>query len=297
LKIKIDQIIPDPNQPRKTFKDETLQELKNSYGNLGLIQPITVRPVGDKYMIVIGERRYRASLLNGQKEIECIVREDIDDKRTREMQFAENSQHDDVPSLELGEAFLEHRKKYHLSQFELGRLIGVSDSYIYRYEALHNVPSGVASYVKSGELDTSTAYEISSIKEPKRQEELAKFAVDEGLNRSAVRKLKPQVESQPHRPIANIYASQIKPIEETPVVPEAKEIIEQAELPANLIELKMELDMVTTRITHLNFSNLDMMSPNQALILWQAVHDEMQETQRLLNYLNAMGNKIARRLK
>jgi ParB family chromosome partitioning protein len=298
LKIKISQIIPDPNQPRKTFKDETLQELKDSYGNLGLIQPITVRPVDDKYMIVIGERRYRASLLNGQKEVECIIREDINEKTAREMQFAENSQQEAVPSMELGESFVEHRKKYKMTQRDLAKSTGLSSSTIERYENLCTAAvQEVQAYVRSGELDTSTASEISTVKEPKRQAELAKFVVNEGLNRSAVRKLKPQVEAQPHRPVANIYASQVKPIEEVSIVPEAKEIIRQAELPANLIELKMELDMVTTRIVHLDFKNLDAMSPSQALMLWQAVHDEMQETQRLLNYLNTLGNKTVRRLK
>ena len=112
MKIKLDQIIPDPDQPRKTFKEEALQELQASYSTLGLIQPITVRPHNGKYMIVVGERRYRATKLDGLEEIECIIREDVKDKTAREMQFAENSAQEDIPPLEYQELLLRVMKDY-----------------------------------------------------------------------------------------------------------------------------------------------------------------------------------------
>jgi len=76
VKIKLDQIIPDPDQPRKTFDMEKIVELSGSLDVLGLIQPITVRSTTDgKYMIIVGERRFRASQMDGQDELECLVRE------------------------------------------------------------------------------------------------------------------------------------------------------------------------------------------------------------------------------
>jgi len=265
MKIKISQITPDPNQPRKTFKDESLQELKDSYDKLGLIQPITVRPIDGKYQIVIGERRYRASLLNGQTEIECIVREDIDDKTTREMQFAENSQQENVAPLELGKAFLEHRKKYKMNQEELGKVVGISQRHIGRFESLIlDAVSKTQEYIQSGELDVSTAVEISTIKDEKRQGELAQFAVDKGLARSAVRQLKPLVEAQSHRPIENIYASQVKPIEE----PEPyAAVIKQAEKPVKLIELKLVAEQLTVVANSTSPEILEMLAPAQRLEL------------------------------
>jgi len=206
LKIVLNQIIPDPDQPRKTFKEKTLQELKGSYGKLGLIQPITVRPCNGKYMIVIGERRYRASLLNGQEEIECNIREDIDDKVAREMQFAENSQQENVPPLELGKAFLEHRKKCNLTQKELSSIVGLTESVISSYESLTSAAEVTQAYIISGQLDASTASEINTIKNKEQQAELAKIAVDEGLSRAVIREAKPLIEIQPSRSMQSIVA-------------------------------------------------------------------------------------------
>jgi len=218
MKIDISQIIPDPDQPRKTFKEETLQELKGSYDKLGLIQPITVRPCDGKYQIVIGERRYRASLLNGQKEIECIVREDIDDKVAREMQFAENSQQENVPPLESGRAFLEHRKLYGMSQEELAKTTGIKRWKLQESEALLAANNVVQSYVQEHSLDStkgldaSTAYEISTIKNESKQSEVAKATVEAylpgakeaGLPRSIVRPIVARVKDEPNRSVKDI---------------------------------------------------------------------------------------------
>lgn len=207
MKIKVSQIIPDPEQPRKTFNPESISELKNSLNGLGLIQPITIRPYQDgKYMIIVGERRFTAAKQKGDDEIECIVRKDIDDKTAREMQFAENSQQEDIPPLELGKAFLEHQKKYGMTIRELAGIVGLSEGYVGDIESLVSAALTTQRYVQSGKLDASTAYEISTIKDMKRQEELAQFAVDnKNLSRSTIRQIKPLVESQKDRPIADIY--------------------------------------------------------------------------------------------
>ena len=103
---------------------------------------------------------------------------------------------------------------------------------------------------------------------------------------------------QPHRPIANVYDS-IRPkyVEEKPHIENMEEIIEDVEFPANLIELKMELNMVLTRIRSLDFKRLDLLSQEQILNLWQTLHDEMEQSMRLMNYLNELGKQNARRLK
>jgi len=125
-RIKISDIIPDPNQPRKTFNQETLAELKESLQGTGLVQPITVRPIaGEKYMIIIGERRFRAALMAGSERIDCIVREDVDDKQAREMQFAENYHLEPLPPMEQARAWHKHIQKYNLTLREFADIIGL----------------------------------------------------------------------------------------------------------------------------------------------------------------------------
>ncbi len=288
--IKLDQIIPDPDQPRKTFKEETLQELKSSYDKLGLIQPVTVRLCDSKYQIVIGERRYRAALLNRQEEIECIVREDVDDRKAREMQFAENSQQEDIPPLELGRAFVEHRKKYKITQEELAKVVGLSFGYISDLESLIRAAPILQDYIQSGDLDTSTAHEISTIKDEKRQEELANFVVSEGLARSAVRKLKPLIEAQKFRPVANIYASQVaeKKIPEPVEVPGAKQLLEESEIPVNILELKLGWEETTLRAKTFDLTNLDLLTPDQKANLIIVGENCIEAIQDIVDYMKGI---------
>ena len=89
--LPIDGVIPDPNQARKTFQPDSLHTLAQSLLETGPISPIVVRPAPEgKHMIVVGERRWRAAKDAGLSHVDCIIRHDIDERKTREMQFAEN---------------------------------------------------------------------------------------------------------------------------------------------------------------------------------------------------------------
>lgn len=207
MKIKLDNIIPDPNQPRKTFNDETINELRTSLDGLGLIQPITVRPIDSKYMIVVGERRYRSAQKRGDIDIECIVREDIDDKTARAMQFAENTQQEDIPPLELGEAFYKHRQKYNLTQSQLGKIVGLSQRQIGRLEAIHtDLDLRSKIFVTNGKLDGRTAYEISTLSNPSLQQKVAQAIIDKDLGLNTTARVVEIVKVKPNRPIESIIA-------------------------------------------------------------------------------------------
>ena len=91
-KINISQIIPNPSQPRKNFKDEELKELSSSIENQGLIQPIIVKPTANnQFQIIAGERRWRACQLNGMHEVDCVIK-DLDDTNVLEAALIENIQ-------------------------------------------------------------------------------------------------------------------------------------------------------------------------------------------------------------
>ncbi|MFO1003493.1 MAG: ParB/RepB/Spo0J family partition protein [Planctomycetaceae bacterium] len=132
--ISIDRIRPDPSQPRRTFSDTALQELTQSLCERGIRQPIRVRhePTEDLYWIVSGERRYRAAILAGLKEIPCIIDGNpsalagLDAAQLLLDQIAENWQREDLLPLELSDALRELQSKLNLSQEEIARRLGKS---------------------------------------------------------------------------------------------------------------------------------------------------------------------------
>ena len=104
-KINISQIMPNPSQPRKNFKDEELIELSSSIKNQGLIQPIIVKPTDDnQFQIIAGERRWRACQLNGMHEVDCVIK-DIDDTNILEAALIENIQREDLNVIEEANAY------------------------------------------------------------------------------------------------------------------------------------------------------------------------------------------------
>ena len=125
--IELQKIIPDPCQPRKFFDLAALEELASSIEQYGLLSPIIVRKQGDRYIIVAGERRYRAMLLNKMTHANCIVRNHID---FREVSLIENVQREDLNPLEEAEALSSLMIEKHYTQEELSKLIGKSRPYI-----------------------------------------------------------------------------------------------------------------------------------------------------------------------
>lgn len=136
LMLRPDQLVPDPDQPRKTFNEEKMEELAQSMGKdgIGLASPIIARPaLKGKYMIICGERRWRAAKKEGLETVPVIVRR-ADDETTRLLQLAEDFQKEGVSPYEQGKALLAFEGKY--SQRELGRKLGISESRISQLLAL-----------------------------------------------------------------------------------------------------------------------------------------------------------------
>jgi ParB family chromosome partitioning protein len=106
--IDTNEIIPDPDQPRKHFSEESLNELASSIKEKGLIQPILVRKVGDKYIIIAGERRWRACKVAGLDKVKCIIREIKNKEDIKEIQIIENLQREDISQIERSKALQEY---------------------------------------------------------------------------------------------------------------------------------------------------------------------------------------------
>lgn len=207
MKIKLENIIPDPDQPRKTFDMEKIVELRGSTESLGLIQPITVRPCdGGKYMVIVGERRFRAAQLDGAKTIECLVREDVDDKVAREMQFAENSQQESVPDNELGLGFRAYCDLYKCSMSELARRVGLSRSFIEERVAIVTKLSPNLHNVEAKPLTFTEKRELTAIPDYRRQEEVARPFQEGNVPSSSAQEIVRIAMKQPDRAVDSIVA-------------------------------------------------------------------------------------------
>ncbi|WP_286814425.1 MULTISPECIES: ParB/RepB/Spo0J family partition protein [unclassified Maribacter] len=125
--LNIEKVIPDPMQPRKTFNELLLKELSESIEKHGVLQPITVRKSEKEYIIVMGERRYRASKLAGKETVPCIVR-DYESNTILEIQIIENLQRQDVEPTEEADAIAYLSEKYSAS--EIAKRLGRSDNFI-----------------------------------------------------------------------------------------------------------------------------------------------------------------------
>tara|TARA_A200000113_G_C8813139_1_gene337865 strand:- start:298 stop:1137 length:840 start_codon:yes stop_codon:yes gene_type:complete len=129
-KINISQIVPNPSQPRKNFKNDELKELSSSIKNQGLIQPIIVKPkANDQFQIIAGERRWRACQLNGMHEVDCVIK-DLDETNVLEAALIENIQREDLNVIEEANAYkgLINIKK--ISNDSLAKLLGKSSSHV-----------------------------------------------------------------------------------------------------------------------------------------------------------------------
>ena len=156
-KINISQIIPNPSQPRKSFKDEELKELSSSIKNQGLIQPIIVKPTtNNQYQIIAGERRWRACQLNGMHELDCVIK-DLDDTNVLEAALIENIQREDLNVIEEANAYKGLIDIKGINNENLSKLIGKSSSHVSNILRLLELDTKIQEMVINGELSMGHA--------------------------------------------------------------------------------------------------------------------------------------------
>jgi len=176
VSVHVEDIIPDPDQPRKTVTPDGLRGLTQSLQESGQISPILIRSRPDgKFTILVGERRWRAARDAGLSHVECIIRDDVDEQKAREMQLAENYQREDIPPLEQAKSFKKYLDAYGVSQSELSRRTGVPQRTISDRLALLSLPASVHARIESGELGPYEALKISAL--PMDQQEAVTEAV------------------------------------------------------------------------------------------------------------------------
>ncbi|AVW00131.1 ParB/RepB/Spo0J family partition protein [Lactiplantibacillus plantarum] len=173
----------NPYQPRRTFDQTALKELASSIEKSGVFQPIIVRQPDaelNKYEIIAGERRFRASKLAHQTTIPAIVR-DVTEEQMMEVAVLENLQREDLTPLEEAAAYDSLMKKLNLTQAEVSKRLGKSRPYIANYLRLLGLPDGVKQYIQKGQLSMGQARTLLSLKDKTKLAPLAKRVVKDNM--------------------------------------------------------------------------------------------------------------------
>lgn len=180
--IDIDDISPMENQPRKIFDDDKLQELAESIRENGIIQPIIVHKRGlNDYVLVAGERRWRAARLAGLREVPAIVRT-LDKEKQLKQALIENIQRENLNPLEEATAYQQLLDEYGLTQEEVAKVLGKSRSAVANTLRLKRLPVEIQDFINGGSLSEGHARALLALPEAIQQIEAADHILDKGLN-------------------------------------------------------------------------------------------------------------------
>jgi len=180
--IHVASIEANPYQPRTKFDEDSLNELAQSIKTYGLIQPVTVRPVGNgKYQLISGERRLRAAQIAGLTEIPAFVRT-VDDALSIQMALVENIQRADLNALEIALSYQMLMDECHFTQEELGEKVGKTNATISNYLRLLKLSTPVQVAVRDNQISMGHARALVAVEDEALQAKLAKQIVDEQLS-------------------------------------------------------------------------------------------------------------------
>lgn len=197
--IKTFDIMPNANQPRKTFDEEKLQELANSILQNGLIQPIVLRKKDKGYEIVAGERRWRAAIKAGLTEVPCLVRE-LNDEQNMLIAIIENMQREDLNPIEEAEGLHQMVTTYGMTQEQISRSVGKSRPYITNSLRLLKLPEYVRVLVSDGKISAAHARTVITIDDENARRALCDKILRDGLSVRATEKLAAEAGRHKKRP-------------------------------------------------------------------------------------------------
>ncbi len=180
--IDVNLIERNPNQPRREFEEEALQELADSISEIGIIQPITLRELDNgRYQIIAGERRWRASQIAGLSTIPAYIRT-ASDENVMEMALVENIQRQDLNSIEIALAYQHLIDAYGLTQEKLSERVGKKRATVANYLRLLKLPAPVQVAIQNHQIDTGHARALLAIEDPKEQVRLFKDIQSKGYS-------------------------------------------------------------------------------------------------------------------
>ncbi|MGA9288563.1 MAG: ParB/RepB/Spo0J family partition protein [Anaerobacillus sp.] len=179
--IPINELRPNPYQPRKTFSAEAIEELSESIKTFGVLQPLIVRQSIKGYEIVVGERRYRASLNAGLQSVPAVVKE-LTDRKMMEIALIENLQRENLNPIEEAQAYQKLMKETDVTQEELSKRLGKSRPHLANFLRLLQLPGEVQEYISEGKLTMGHGRAILGLKKKEGRKSLAERVLKEKLN-------------------------------------------------------------------------------------------------------------------
>ncbi|MDQ7032146.1 MAG: ParB/RepB/Spo0J family partition protein [Desulfonauticus sp.] len=173
-------ISPNPHQPRQVFDSEALKTLADSIQSKGVLQPILVRPKGEKYEIIAGERRFRAAQIAGLEKIPAIIK-NLSDREALLLALVENIHREDLNPIDQAKALLKLKKEFDLSQEELAQKVNLSRSQVANLIRLLSLPEKIQNLLLEGKLSTGQARALIGIDDPNVLENLVQEILEKNL--------------------------------------------------------------------------------------------------------------------
>ena len=196
--IALDAIDPNPDQPRTVFQTGAIEELAQSIKEDGVIQPILLKPVGARFMVVVGERRWRASKLAGLSEIPAVIR-DVNEEKILEIALVENIQREDLNPIEIATALQRLSNEFQLSHEELAQRTGKDRTTVTNLLRLLRLPSDVQELIGEKKITMGHARALLSLPEEEQQRAVAEKVVRQELSVRQVEQLVKQMQ-EPSEP-------------------------------------------------------------------------------------------------
>ncbi len=188
VSVNVEDVIPNPNQPRQKFNEKSLHEMAQSIKDHGVAQPILVRKKGDKYELVAGERRLRASKIAGQPTIPAIIKE-MTDEESIELAIIENIQREDLNAVDEAESYALLMKKFNFSQEEVAGKVGKARSSIANALRLIELPTDIKESLRNNDISAGHARAILAADGSEQQILLWKKVLKDGLSVREAEKL------------------------------------------------------------------------------------------------------------
>ena len=211
--IRLSDIDVDPHQPRKTFESEALENLSQSIMEHGVLQPIVVMPSGiDRYVIIAGERRFRASRMAGLSEIPAIVK-DVSTQQAKEIALIENLQRENLDPVEVAAGYKSLMESFNLTQDEISKKLSIPRSSVANSLRILNLPESVLELVKTGELSLGHAKVVLSVTGESKQLSLAQEIAEKNLSVRQAELLAKKMQKEPKQPKEENVPTLVKEIE------------------------------------------------------------------------------------
>lgn len=235
--IEVARIRPNPKQPREVFDEDEMAELIHSVREIGILQPIVVRPVGpDAYELIMGERRWRASQAAGKQTIPAVVRHTADEDLLRDA-LLENLHRSELNPLEEAAAYQQLLEDFGISQEQLAQRIGRSRPQISNTLRLMRLPAGVQRRVAAGVLSSGHARALLSLEDEPQMEELAQRIVAEGLSVRSAEEQATLIKSGKSRPTVSRETSRL------PSTSRVQELDEYAEALTDRLDTQVRISL------------------------------------------------------